>query len=140
MRPPPSPFASFSMSEVFAVWEDALYDKRKPEIINDVDSKYCCLVEWVEQPLPGSEAEIRQTIRRAGPTLPQEIIEGIPKEDPKETGKLDILAFVDESGLVGEMMDVLARKKHVGSKKLVPVWGNDDLLITAKVEELLADE
>ncbi|KAH8080451.1 hypothetical protein JL720_9147 [Aureococcus anophagefferens] len=103
------------MSEVFAVWEDALYDKRKPEIIQEVDTKYCCLVEW-------------------------EIIDGIPKEDPKETGKLDILAFVDESGLVGEMMDVLARKKHVGSKKLVPVWGNDDLLDAAKIEELLADE
>ena len=128
------------MSEVFAVWEDALYDKRKPEIIQEVDTKYCCLVEWVEQPLPDTEAEIRKTIRRAGPTLPQEIIDGIPKEDPKETGKLDILAFVDESGLVGEMMDVLARKKHVGSKKLVPVWGNDDLLDAAKIEELLADE
>ncbi|KAK7241971.1 phosphopantetheine binding protein [Aureococcus anophagefferens] len=110
------------MSEVFAVWEDALYDKRKPEIIQEVDTKYCCLVEWVEQPLPDTEAEIRKAIRPRARTLPQEIIDGIPKEDPKETGKLDILAFVDESGL------------------LVPVWGNDDLLDAAKIEELFADE
>lgn len=116
------------------------YDKRKPEIIAEVDSKYCCLVEWVEQPMEEGEAHIRETIRRAGPTIPPEILEGIPKENPKETGKLDILAFTDESGMVGEMMDVLAKKKHVGSKKLVPVWGNQDLLSPEKMTEILADE
>ena len=42
--------------------------------------------------------------------------------------------------MVGEMMDVLARKKHVGSKKLVPVWGNRDLLDPDKMTEILADE
>ena len=117
------------MSEIFASWEESLYNKRMPEIIAEVDTKYCCLVEWVEQPLPETEAAIRETIRRAGPTLPKAIVDAVPKEDPKETGKLDIIAFMDESGLVGEILDVLARKKHVGSKKLVPVWGNDDLLV-----------
>ena len=40
------------MSQVRAAWDDALYAKRKPEIISEVDGKFCCLVEWVEQPLP----------------------------------------------------------------------------------------
>ena len=74
-------------------WDDALYAKRKPEIISEVDGKFCCLVEWVEQPLPPTEKAIRDTIRKAGPTLPKAIIDAVPKEDPSETGKLDILAF-----------------------------------------------
>ena len=48
------------MSEVFAAWDDALYAKRKPEIISEVDGKFCCLVEWVEQPLPPTEKALTQ--------------------------------------------------------------------------------
>ncbi|CAH0378609.1 unnamed protein product [Pelagomonas calceolata] len=127
------------MSEVFAAWDDALYAKRKPEIISEVDGKFCCLVEWVEQPLPPTEKAIRDTIRKAGPTLPKAIIDAVPKEDPSETGKLDILAFADESGLTTSVLDSLQQHRHVGAKKVVNVYGNDDLLDAEKVEELLAD-
>jgi hypothetical protein len=120
-------------------WDDALYAKRKPEIISEVDGKFCCLVEWVEQPLPPTEKAIRDTIRKAGPTLPKAIIDAVPKEDPSETGKLDILAFADESGLTTSVLDSLQQHKHVGAKKVVNVYGNDDLLDAEKVEELLAD-
>jgi len=129
-----------TMSEVFAAWDDALYAKRKPEIISEVDGKFCCLVEWVEQPLPPTEKAIRDTIRKAGPTLPKAIIDAVPKEDPSETGKLDILAFADESGLTTSVLDSLQKHKHVGAKKVVNVYGNDDLLDAEKVEELLADQ
>ena len=121
-------------------WDDALYAKRKPEIISEVDGKFCCLVEWVEQPLPPTEKAIRDTIRKAGPTLPKAIIDAVPKEDPSETGKLDILAFADESGLTTSVLDSLQQHKHVGAKKVVNVYDNDDLLDAEKVEELLADQ
>ena len=117
-------------------WDDALYAKRKPEIISEVDGKFCCLVEWVEQPLPPTEKAIRDTIRKAGPTLPKAIIDAVPKEDPSETGKLDILAFADESGLTTSVLDSLQQHRH--SAKVVNVYGNDDLLDAEKVEELLA--
>lgn len=128
------------MSEVFAVWDDALYAKRRPEIVSEVDGKFCCVVEWVEQPLPATEKGIRDTIRKAGPTLPKAIIDAVPKVDPKETGKLDVLAFADESGLTSSVLDSMAKHKHIGAKKVVQVYNNDDLLDAEKVEDLLADE
>ena len=72
--------------------------------------------------------------------LPKAIIDAVPKEDPSETGKLDILAFADESGLTASVLDSLQQHKHVGAKKVVNVYGNDDLLDAEKVEELLADQ
>ena len=47
-------------AETAQAWDDALYAKRKPEIISEVDGKFCCLVEWVEQPLPPTEKALTQ--------------------------------------------------------------------------------
>lgn len=76
-----------------AKWDDALYEKRKEEKVQEVNVKYASLVEWVEQPLPASDGAIRALIKGSGePFLPSELVEQIPAKAVPETGKLSVLA------------------------------------------------
>ncbi|KAJ1459742.1 KR domain-containing protein [Pelagophyceae sp. CCMP2097] len=120
------------MSEALAKWDEELYAARKPEIINEVDSKFCCLVEWVEQAMPVDEAGIRATLRGAGPCLPQKVIDAVPREDAKAAQRappaLRVLCFSDVSGLCRAVVEAMTRNKNVKVCEMVDVYGNDALL------------
>lgn len=122
--------------EYAAKYEDDAYNVRKEELIRSVDDKYCSIVEWIEQALPRSDNWIREVVKAGEPYLPEHILESIPSKKIEETGKMNVLAFVDESGLCDEILDELKRRKQLGTVKKVPlVWDNLDTY--EKMEEVL---
>ena len=110
------------MESITAQWDEEVYDVRVPEITKEVNSKHCCLTEWVEQPM-ATEAEIRELLRRSSPFLEDELLDAIPKEDPPASGPLSLLIFGDSSGLMTEVVNVLQQKKQLAKKcKVVNLW------------------
>lgn len=75
-----------------AKWDDHLYNRRKKEMVNEANAKFCSIVEWVEQPMPDQDNAIRETVRGGEPFLPSDILESIPEEKVEETGKMNVIA------------------------------------------------
>ncbi|KAJ8602929.1 hypothetical protein CTAYLR_001500 [Chrysophaeum taylorii] len=113
-----------SSSTLNAKWDDAFYAALQKEVTGDVNVKYCSVVEWVEQALPVKDGAIRAAIRGGRPFIPDDVIEALPSEPVQETGKMKVLAFADESGLVDEVFGMMKARKQLGSPtKKVPLWG-----------------
>ena len=47
---------------------------------------------------------------------------------------------MDESGLTAEILEVMTRRKQLGSKKLIPVYGQLEALTEEALEEMLCEE
>jgi len=107
---------------VLAKYDDSIFEAQKDRISLEVNGKYCSVVEWVEERLPLEEKRIREVIRDGGPFLPEAVCKAVPQE-ASSGGKLNVLAFTDESGLVEAALGCLRREKKVGTMKKVGLWG-----------------
>eukprot|EP00635_Sarcinochrysidales_sp_CCMP3193_P013944 CAMPEP_0118889336 /NCGR_PEP_ID=MMETSP1166-20130328/314_1 /TAXON_ID=1104430 /ORGANISM="Chrysoreinhardia sp, Strain CCMP3193" /LENGTH=617 /DNA_ID=CAMNT_0006827923 /DNA_START=27 /DNA_END=1880 /DNA_ORIENTATION=- len=108
--------AAMEGKSLVAQWSEEVYDARKPEIVEEVNSKFCCVTEWVEQPMPYREGDIREVLRRSGPFLSEEVVEALPAEGVAEGGPLEVLVFGDSSGVMSDVLEVLKSEKKLGSR------------------------
>ena len=123
-----------------ARWSDELYEARMPEMVAEVNSRFCCLTEWTEQPMPAFERDVRETLRRSEPFLSSEILEALPKEDVPESGPLDILVFGDSSGLMIDVLRALKDRKKLGRKtKTLNLWDHRDHMSRELIGGYVAD-
>uniref|UniRef100_A0A7S3K4W9 Ketoreductase domain-containing protein n=1 Tax=Aureoumbra lagunensis TaxID=44058 RepID=A0A7S3K4W9_9STRA len=108
-----------------AEWAEELYDENLPRITEEVDSKFCCVTEWIEMPMPARDEELRRVLCRSGPFLRQEVITGLEEAEEMKFSRspLNILCFGDASGVGNELFEILKRRKMLGkSSKMIEVW------------------